>query len=58
VRVAVAGWTPADDAFGVEPGRGRVVDLTAAESDAPAPNAGVLTALNLSGRVRIAPAPR
>jgi beta-mannosidase len=62
VRVSVSGHVPADDAFGVEPGHERVVALAPAapgdpraRSDPPAAGTGVLTALNLAGRARIAP---
>ncbi|HEY2316817.1 MAG TPA: hypothetical protein VGH67_00840 [Solirubrobacteraceae bacterium] len=53
VRLSVSGHVPADDAFGVEPGRSRVVGL-AAVGDSVA-ETGSLTALNLAGRVRLAP---
>jgi beta-mannosidase len=52
VRVSVPGYVAGDDAFGVEPGRGRTIPLT---PTAPSSSigAGGLTALNLSGRLRI-----
>ena len=52
VRVAVPGWQLSDDAFCVEPGHERVIRLTPAGDDAGDP-VGTLTALNLTGRVRI-----
>ncbi len=61
VRVEVPGFVAGDDWFGVEPGGERILELAPAEPgagrDAPggAGAAGALTALNLVGRVRIAP---
>ena len=52
VRTQVPGYVPDDDAFGVEPGRERVLRLTATE-EPPAAPAGSLTALNLAGRASI-----
>ncbi|GAC1318310.1 MAG: glycoside hydrolase family 2 protein [Thermoleophilaceae bacterium] len=54
VRVEVPGFEPSDDAFSVEPGRERLVQLRERASDASFAG-GSLTALNLRGRVRIAP---
>jgi beta-mannosidase len=54
VRVHVPGFVPDDDAFGVEPGRGRSLALrSVGEPSWPPPAAGFLTAVNVSGRVRI-----
>ena len=53
VRVTIPGYEASDDAFGVEPGHGRVLALTPAGDPGAIP-AGTLTALNLRGRVRIA----
>jgi beta-mannosidase len=53
VRVHVAGFAPADDAFAVEPGATRLVPLRPLTVDAPW-RGGTLTALNLDGRVAIA----
>ena len=55
VRVHVPGFDPSDDAFSVEPGGERRIELTRAAGDAPA-DRGALTALNLIGRVAIADA--
>jgi beta-mannosidase len=57
VRLEVPGHVPGDDAFCLEPGRPRRIAVAPA-ADAPpdAPPGGALTALNLRGRVRIAPA--
>ena len=52
VRVNVAGFRASDDAFSVEPGGGRNIELTRLEG-APGQAAGTLTALNLAGRVPI-----
>ncbi len=52
VRIHAPGFTPDDDAFSVEPGGSREVDLRAATSDAPF--GGELGAINLAGRVPIA----
>jgi beta-mannosidase len=52
VRIRVPGYVADDDAFGVEPGHDRVLQLTATE-EPPAPPAGSLTALNLAGRAPI-----
>ncbi|HEX4010827.1 MAG TPA: hypothetical protein VHX62_12495 [Solirubrobacteraceae bacterium] len=58
VRPVVPGHGVADDAFGVEPGHERVVELTPCAGEAAADGAaGWLTALNLAGRVRIEAAP-
>ena len=59
VRVSIPGWEASDDAFGVEPGRERVLPLTPAPG-APRPRAalgvgpvGELSAVNLAGRVEV-----
>jgi beta-mannosidase len=52
VRVHAPGFRPTDDAFSVEPGGTRYVDLHAKEAGATF-KGGTLTALNLSGRVAI-----
>jgi beta-mannosidase len=52
VRVDVPGFDPSDDAFSVEPGGQRRIELRRAAGDASAAG-GVLTALNLAGRVAI-----
>jgi beta-mannosidase len=51
-RVVVPGFVAADDAFGVEPGHERVIPLVPAANEVPS-GPGTLTALNLSGRIRI-----
>jgi beta-mannosidase len=59
VRIEIPGHASADDAFGVEPGHERLVEL------APAPGAvlsggvpaGALAAINLAGHVRVTPLP-
>jgi beta-mannosidase len=55
VRVHVPGFDPSDDAFSVEPGGERRIDLTRRAGEAPT-DRGALTALNLIGRVVIADA--
>jgi beta-mannosidase len=52
VRLRIPGFLAADDAFSVEPGRERVVPLRPREVGATY-DGGVLTALNLEGRVLI-----
>ena len=52
VRVDAPGFDPSDDAFPVEPGGARVVLLRPREPGT-AFERGAVTALNLSGRVRI-----
>lgn len=52
VRVLVPGFRPADDAFSVEPGGERQIELRQV-SESAALEGGALTALNLSGRVPI-----
>jgi hypothetical protein len=47
----VPGFVPADDAFSLEPGRERLVDLRPRDPQAVL-SAAELTALNLQGRVR------
>jgi beta-mannosidase len=51
VRLRVPGFVPADDAFSLEPGRERLVDLRPRDPQAVL-SAAELTALNLQGRVR------
>ena len=53
VRVHVPGFRATDDAFSVEPGGTRSIDLHALEAGATF-KGGTLTALNLSGRVAVA----
>jgi beta-mannosidase len=53
VRVHVPGYAPRDDAFGVEPGRERVIELVPLGDPAWPPAGAALTALNVAGRVRI-----
>jgi beta-mannosidase len=50
LRIAAAGLTPGDDAFSLEPGQTRVVNLRATEPEAVG-GAVAVTALNLQGRV-------
>jgi beta-mannosidase len=57
VRLHVPGFAPDDDAFGVEPGHERTIELRRADGAAGASGTGHLTALNLVGRVPIAPSP-
>jgi hypothetical protein len=52
VRVNVPGFTASDDAFSVEPGGERRIELTHGES-AAMPAGATITALNLAGRVPI-----
>jgi beta-mannosidase len=52
VRVHIPGFTPADDAFSVEPGGERVIHLTPGTADTSFVG-GALTALNLRGRVGV-----
>ena len=52
VRIDVPGFVPADDAFDVEPGHTRRIDLRPAIADVPL-HGGRLTAANLSGSVEI-----
>jgi len=52
VRVDVPGFEAADDAFSVEPGKGRRIALRSTRDDADGAG-GTLTALNLVGRVPI-----
>jgi beta-mannosidase len=54
VRIRAPGLAPDDDAFTLEPGRGRVVRMRGAVGAAFA--GATLTALNLQGEIRIAPA--
>jgi len=52
VRVRMDGFDPSDDAFCVEPGRERRLRLVPREPGAQL-DAGILSALNLEGRVRV-----
>ncbi|MGI8712456.1 MAG: glycoside hydrolase family 2 protein [Solirubrobacteraceae bacterium] len=53
VRVQVPGFTAPDDAFGVEPGHERVLELQAAEDSEWPPATATLTAVNVAGGARI-----
>jgi beta-mannosidase len=53
VRLRVPGFVAEDDAFGVEPGRARTIELRRCEPRTEASATGHVTALNLSGRVTI-----
>jgi beta-mannosidase len=53
-RVSAPGWVADDDAFCLEPGRGRDLTLRPAEAGAAFEGA-VVEAINLDGRVRVAP---
>ncbi|MGH2874188.1 MAG: glycoside hydrolase family 2 protein, partial [Solirubrobacteraceae bacterium] len=55
VRVRMPGLIASDGWFGVEPGAERVISLTAVGDSAGAEAPGTLSALNLAGRVAIAP---
>ena len=57
VRIHVAGFAPSDDAFSVEPGGSRTIELRPLMAGR-AFAGGALTALNLDGRVAIATAER
>ena len=50
VRISAPGFTPLDDAFSVEPGRGRTVALRRDAAEAR-PQSVSVTALNLSDQV-------
>jgi beta-mannosidase len=52
VRVHVPGFTPTDDAFSVEPGRERIVQLLPRLAEATFAG-GALTAVNLRGRIAV-----
>ncbi len=52
VRVHAPGYRPSDDAFAVEPGGERLIELEPLQAECEAP-AGALTALNVRGRVPI-----
>jgi beta-mannosidase len=52
VRVKAPGLSPSDDAFCVEPGRARQIDLIPVRTEAP-PGSVVITALNLDGRLHV-----
>lgn len=54
VRVHLGGYTPADDAFSLEPGRERLIILTPNGSGTPG---GHLTGLNLVEQVKVTMAP-
>ncbi len=54
VRLALEGFTGSDDAFAVEPGRERTIELRPTGSPGE-PVAGALTALNLAGQAHIGP---
>jgi beta-mannosidase len=56
VRVRIPGFTPDDDAFSVEPGHAREVQLRRSGAESAAPT-GHITALNLTGRVAVASSP-
>jgi beta-mannosidase len=49
VRVQVDGHAVSDDAFGIEPGHERTVELTPLRSDEPPPSMATVTAINLEG---------
>jgi beta-mannosidase len=53
VRLHVPGFVTLDDAFGVEPGHARTIELRRADVDAGSGEAAHVTALNLTGHVRI-----
>lgn len=53
VRIHLAGFVADDDAFGVEPGHARTIELRRAGGSAGGGGGGHVTALNLSGRVAI-----
>jgi beta-mannosidase len=53
VRIAVPGFEPTDDAFCLEPGGERHITLRRTSDEHAAPEAGTLTALNLTGRVAV-----
>jgi beta-mannosidase len=53
VRVHLPGFLPEEDAFGVEPGHGRTIELRGREGAGGLGEAGYVTALNLAGRVAI-----
>ena len=55
VRVDVPGFRPSDDAFSIEPGHAREIALR--REGEVATVRGAVTALNLQGSVRVAPAP-
>ena len=54
VRIEVPGFEAADDVFGIEPGRTRVIALRRRDPGAEAVG-GWLTAVNLHGRLRLEP---
>ena len=54
VRLHVPGFAPEDDAFGVEPGHARVIELRRLDADADGGRiTGHVTALNLTGRIPV-----
>jgi beta-mannosidase len=55
VRVRVPGFDADDDAFSVEPGHGRTVTLRRRSEASDAAPAGSVSALNLFGRIAVAP---
>jgi beta-mannosidase len=52
VRLVAPGFTPEDDAFSVEPGHARLIDLRPAASGTPF-RGGTVTAVNLDGVIEI-----
>ena len=52
VRIHVPGFAPSDDAFSVEPGGSRRIELVAGGAGRSFPGGG-LTAINLLGRIPI-----
>jgi beta-mannosidase len=54
VRVAVPGYAPSDDAFGVEPGQSRTIALRPVVATARFAEPAALTALNLDGALEVA----
>jgi beta-mannosidase len=54
VRVVVPGFRPSDDAFSIEPGHAREIELRREDPDASGPRPhGTVTALNLHGSLKI-----
>jgi beta-mannosidase len=53
VRLHVPGFAALDDAFGVEPGHARTIDLRRVDAGAGAAEVAHVTAVNLTGRIRI-----
>jgi hypothetical protein len=54
VRVDAPGFRPSDDAFSIEPGHAREIALR--REGQVATVGGIVTALNMQGSVRVAPA--